>query len=185
MLNQTFKSFVKYNRKSCTFNNFSFKAFADVSTNNQRFKHSDSASKFFDSCINGKGWDEIKDFCEENAEFKCDLLPFTNLQEYSNWKQQIFAKICPDAEFQMISNTWNNSCNQIVYVASFKGHHFGEGGPVPPSTPPKESKSDIVYIIKFNDKGNITHVRKIWDKLTAMKQWGFPLEQHESLYSLH
>ena len=44
----------------------------------------------------------------------------------------------------------SENATQVVYCAVFKATHTLNGGPVPPSDPPKVTECDYVYIIDFD-----------------------------------
>lgn len=133
----------------------------------------ETAQTFFELCEAGKGWKSCAEFCDENAVFRCDVLPMKVLHEYVDWMASIIEKVSPDGSWNLISKTSNES--QVVFCATFTGSHSLKGGPVEPSSPPKKMSSDYAYIINFNNDGKICHMTKIWDQLTAFRGWGWPL----------
>ena len=126
---------------------------------------------FFDNCETGKGWTECSAYCTENATFHCDVLPMKTLQEYTDWMKGLITGIAPDGKYELLSRT--TGTNQVVYCAVFKAHHTLNGGPVPPSEPPKYVECDYAYIIDLDSNSKIKHMRKIWDQGSAFKQWGW------------
>eukprot|EP00340_Litonotus_pictus_P001349 CAMPEP_0170525934 /NCGR_PEP_ID=MMETSP0209-20121228/11385_1 /TAXON_ID=665100 ORGANISM="Litonotus pictus, Strain P1" /NCGR_SAMPLE_ID=MMETSP0209 /ASSEMBLY_ACC=CAM_ASM_000301 /LENGTH=134 /DNA_ID=CAMNT_0010815469 /DNA_START=36 /DNA_END=440 /DNA_ORIENTATION=+ len=130
------------------------------------------AFKLFDACETGKGWSECAPYCHESATFHCDVLPMKTMKDYSDWMKGVLV-IAPDAKYEVLSCTTNDT--QVVYCAIFTATHTGEGGPVKPSDPPKKTACDYAYIIDFKE-GKVSHMRKIFDKLTGFSKLGWPLD---------
>jgi predicted ester cyclase len=128
---------------------------------------------FFDDLETGKGPLVVKKYLAEKDVFQCDCLPQTNLTEYAEFMQNIIKGPMPDFKYEIESITYNE--NEVSFYATFTGTHTGQGGPVPPSNPPKKTKGTYVYKVTLDQDGKVTKMNKCFDIFTAFKALGWPL----------
>ncbi len=132
----------------------------------------DTASKFFEACETGQGWDGCKPFCHERASFSCQaepLIEVTTLAAYADWMKGIFGPL-PNAHYELKAFATDNERQNVSAYGVFKATHTGDGGPVPPTG--KSVESDYVYVMEF-DGDRISHVTKIWHSGMALKALGW------------
>ena len=133
---------------------------------------SDTASKFFEACETGKGWEECKTWCHEAATFSCqsDVLADTaTLEAYADWMKGLLTPI-PDGHYELRGFATDSDRNVVLASAVFKGTQTGEGGPTPPTG--KQIAADYVYSMEF-DGDKIRHMTKIWNDGHSLKQLGW------------
>ena len=132
----------------------------------------EAALNFFESCEQGKGWDECKNYCTANASFSAQAEPLDevqSLEQYAEWMKGLLT-IMPDAGYEIKSFALDDERKNVSVYAVFSGTHTEEGGPLPPTG--KETKSDYVYVMEF-DGDKIRHMTKIWNAPWAMKELGW------------
>lgn len=132
----------------------------------------DVATKFFEACEAGKGWDACAPYCTANASFSAQSEPLADvktLADYANWMQGLMT-LMPNATYDLKSWAVDTARNNVSAYAVFNGTHTGEGGPVPPTG--KSASTDYVYVMQFSG-GKISHMTKIWNAPWALKQLGW------------
>ena len=132
----------------------------------------EEASKFFEACETGKGWEVCKQYCTEAATFRAQaepLLEIKTLEGYTDWMKGLLTFV-PDGRYELKSFATDNERKSVTAFAIFEGTHTGEGGPCPPTG--KSTKSDYVYVMEF-DGDKIKHMTKIWHAGLAMKEFGW------------
>ena len=130
------------------------------------------ATKFFEACEAGMGWDACAPYCTADASFAAQselLADVKTLADYANWMQGLMT-LMPGASYDLKSWAVDAARSNISAYAVFNGTHTGEGGPVPPTG--KSASTDYVYVMQFSgDK--ISHMTKIWNAPWALKQLGW------------
>jgi predicted ester cyclase len=133
---------------------------------------SESASKFFDACETGKGWEACKVWCHEGATFASQAEPLAEvktLEGYTEWMKGLL-KPLPDGRYELKAFATDSKRNIVCGFAVFHGTHRAEGGPVPPTG--KSVHADYVYVIEFNgDK--IRHMTKVWNAGWSLRELGW------------
>ena len=132
----------------------------------------DTATRFFEACETGKGWEGCEQFCHPGATFTAQadaLADVTTLQAYTEWMQGLMA-ILPDGRAEVRSFAVDEERNNVTAVGVFRGTHTGDGGPVPPTG--KSAEADYVYVMDF-DGDKIRHMTKIWNDGITMRQLGW------------
>jgi predicted ester cyclase len=132
----------------------------------------DVATKFFEACEAGKGWDACAPYCTADASFSAQSEPLADvktLADYANWMQGLMS-LMPGASYDLKSWAVDTARDNISAYAVFNGTHTGEGGPVPPTG--KSASTDYVYVMQFSG-GKISHMTKIWNAPWALKQLGW------------
>jgi predicted ester cyclase len=131
-----------------------------------------TATKFFEACETGKGWDGCKAYCTADAGFSAQstpLLEMKTLAAYADWMKGMFTPF-PDAHYDLKSFAVDEVRKNVSAFAVFKASNTGPGGPVPPTG--KSIVTDYVYVMQF--KGDkIAHMTKIWNDGIALKQAGW------------
>ena len=132
----------------------------------------ETALKFFVACETGKGWEECRAFCHDNASFSCQaaaLSDVSTVADYAAWMKGIFGPL-PDATYELKSFAVDHERQNVSAFAVFKASHTGEGGPVPPTG--NSVSSDYVYVMEFVD-GKLNHMTKIWNSNYALTALGW------------
>ncbi len=80
--------------------------------------------------------------------------------------------ILPDGTHAIASFGIDEERNAAVAYAVFSGAHTAPRGPVPPTTG-RQTHSDDVRHISFNDDGKIRQITKIWNDGAALAKLGF------------
>jgi predicted ester cyclase len=130
------------------------------------------ASKFFEACEAGKGWEACKAYCKPDATFSAQAEPLTDvktLEQYTNWMKGLLSFLS-DAGYELKSMATDDERHNVCAYGVFHGTHTGEGGPCPPTG--KSTKTDYVYVMDF-DGDKIRHMTKIWHSGLAMKELGW------------
>jgi predicted ester cyclase len=131
-----------------------------------------TAMEFFDACETGKGWDECKQWCRNDATFSAQtdmLAEVTTLEGYTDWMRDLYVPM-PDARYEMLAFAVDEERKTAVGAAIFHATHTGEGGPVPPTG--KAVAADYCYVMKF-DGDKIAHMSKIWNDNHSVRQIGW------------
>ncbi len=76
----------------------------------------------------------------------------------------------PDASYEIRSFAVDETRNNVIGYAIFRGTHTAEGGPVPPTG--KSVEADYVYVTEF-DGDRIRHVTKIWNDVFSLTAMGW------------
>jgi hypothetical protein len=129
------------------------------------------ATRFFEACEAGKGWEACKAFCTPNASFSAQAEPLAKvrtLQEYADWMQGLM-KMMPDGHYDLKAFATDDKRANVTAYAVFIGTHTGQGGPPPTG---KSTRTDYVYSMDF-DGDKIRHMTKIWNAGWAMKELGW------------
>jgi len=130
------------------------------------------ASKFFEVCETGKGWEGCKEFCKPDATFSAQAEPLVDVntvEQYAEWMKGLLTFV-PDGRYELKSMATDDERNNVCAYAVFSGTHTGEGGPCPPTG--KSTSSDYVYVMDF-DGDKIRHITKIWHAGLTMKDLGW------------
>ena len=130
------------------------------------------ASKFFEACETGKGWEGCKEFCQPDASFSAQAEPLVDVnsvEQYAEWMKGLLTFV-PDGRYELKSMATDDERNNVCAYGVFSGTHTGEGGPCPPTG--KSTSSDYVYVMDF-DGDKIRHMTKIWHSGLAMKDLGW------------
>lgn len=131
------------------------------------------AIAFFDACETGQGWDICKAYCADDASFSAQsaaIADITMLSAYCEWMKGLLT-ILPDGSYEVKSFGMDEDRNAAVAYAIFSGTHTADGGPVPPTG--KQTRSDYVYHIEFNEDGKVSHMTKIWNDGAALVELGW------------
>ncbi len=132
----------------------------------------ETASKFFKACEEGKGWNECKNYCTDSATFSAQAEPLADvrtLEQYTEWMKGLLTFLS-DTGYELKSFATDNERKSVTAYAVFSGTHTGQGGPCPPTG--KSTKTDYVYVMEF-DGDRIRHMTKIWNAGLAMKALGW------------
>lgn len=132
----------------------------------------ETAERFFDACETGKGWDVCRDFCHPDATFSAQadaLGAVETLEGYTEWMKGLLTPV-PDGSYEIRSFAVDESRNNVIAYAVFRGTHTGEGGPVPPTG--QKVAADYVYVMDF-EGDRIRHMTKIWNDGISLKQLGW------------
>lgn len=132
----------------------------------------ETASKFFDACETGKGWEECHQYCHSNASFSAQagaLAEVETLEAYCDWMKGFLTPV-PDGRYELRSFAVDEERKNVTAYAVFIGTHSGEGGPVPPTG--KQVKADYVYVMQF-EGDTIRHMTKIWNDTISLQQLGW------------
>jgi predicted ester cyclase len=133
---------------------------------------SEAAERFFDACETGKGWEACRKYCHPDATFSAQadaLGDVVTLEAYTEWMKGLLTPV-PDGSYEIRSFGADESRNNVIAYAVFRGTHTGEGGPVPPTG--RKVEADYVYVMDF-DGDKIRHMTKIWNDGISMKQLGW------------
>ena len=131
-----------------------------------------TASKFFEACETGKGWQTCRQYCHPNATFAAQtgvLQDVKTLEAYTDWMKGMFTLV-PDGSYELRSFAVDTERNNVAAYGVFRGTHTGQGGPVPPTG--KSLEADYVYVMQF-DGDRIRHMTKIWNDGISLKQLGW------------
>jgi ketosteroid isomerase-like protein len=131
-----------------------------------------TAMEFFDACETGKGWDECKQWCRNDATFSAQtdmLAEVTTLEVYTDWMRDLYVPM-PDARYEVLAFAVDEERKTAIGAAIFHATHTGEGGPVPPTG--KAVAADYCYVMKF-DGDKIAHMSKIWNDNHSVRQIGW------------
>src|SRR5215472_2715740 len=107
---------------------------------------SDVATKFFEACETGKGWEGCTAYCHPNATFTAD------------------------GRYELKAWGVDEPRKSVSAYGVFYATHTGQGGPCPPTG--KKTKTDYVYVMQF-EGDKIKHMQKIWHSGLAMKELGW------------
>ena len=131
----------------------------------------DTATRFFEACETGKGWEACRQYCHPNATFSAQagaLAGVDTLQAYTDWMKALFTPI-PDGSYELRSFAVDEGRNNVSAYAVFRGTQTGPG-PVPPTG--KSVEADYVYVMNF-DGDKIRHMTKIWNDAATLQQLGW------------
>jgi predicted ester cyclase len=132
----------------------------------------DTATRFFEACETGQGWEGCRQYCTDGATFAAQAEPLADiadLQAYADWMKGLLT-LMPDGSYDLKAFATDDERGSVVAYAVFSGTHTGEGGPVPPTG--KHVSTDYVYVMTF-DGDKIGHMTKIWHAGIAMHQLGW------------
>jgi predicted ester cyclase len=130
------------------------------------------ASKFFEACETGKGWEGCKEFCKPSATFSAQVEPLADvksLEQYTEWMKGLLTFLS-NAGYELKSMATDEKRKNVCAFGVFSGTHTGEGGPCPPTG--KSTKADYVYVMDF-DGDKIRHMTKIWNSGWTLKDLGW------------
>lgn len=131
----------------------------------------DTATRFFDACETGKGWDGCLEWCHPDAGFAAQadaLAEVTTLAAYCDWMRDLLVPV-PDGRYELAAMAVDEKRKTALAFATFHGTHTVDG-PVPATG--NTVASDYVYAIAF-DGDKIRHMTKIWNDGHALKQLGW------------
>ena len=132
----------------------------------------DIATRFFEACETGAGWEVCKAWCRPDATFSAQAEPLAEvrtLEQYTDWMKGLMVTL-PDGRYALKSFAVDEARHNVCAYAVFSGTHLGEGGPCPPTG--RSVDSDYVYVMDF-DGDRIRHMTKIWHAGLAMKELGW------------
>ena len=132
----------------------------------------ETASRFFEACETGKGWEGCRQYCHPDATFSAQagaLNGVNTLQAYTDWMKGLFTPI-PDGRYELKSFAVDEARNNVSAYGVFRGTQSGPGGPVPPTG--KKVEADYVYVMNF-EGDRIKHMTKIWNDVHTLKQAGW------------
>ena len=132
----------------------------------------ESARQFVDACDSGRGWEECRQYCHDDATFSCQadaLADLATVEGYVGWAADLLTPV-PDGHYELKALSGNDDQSVVTAVAVFKGTQTGPG-PVDPPTG-KSVASDYVYALEF-DGGRIRHMTKIWNDGISLQQLGW------------
>ena len=133
---------------------------------------SEQAKLFFEACETGRGWEECKSFCHENATFSAQtaaLEGIDSLEGYTEWMKNLLTPI-PDGHYDLQFFAEDKERECVAAFAVFHGTQTGPGGPVDPTG--NTIAADYVYAMQF--EGNlIRHMTKIWNDTISLQQLGW------------
>lgn len=132
----------------------------------------ETATKFFDACETGQGWEGCQQYCHADATFSSQtgaLAGIDTLHAYTDWMKGLLTPI-PDAQHEVKSFAVDHDRGNVAVYGVFRGTHRGEGGPVPPTG--KRVDADYVYVMQF-EGDKIRHLTKIWNDGFSLKQLGW------------
>jgi predicted ester cyclase len=132
----------------------------------------DTAERFFDACETGKGWEVCEQYCHPGATFSAQAGALTGVgtvEGYTEWMKGLLIPV-PDGRCEVRSFAVDESRNNVIAYAVFRGTHTGGGGPVPPTG--RQVEADYVYVMAF-DGDRIRHMTKIWNDAVSLTQLGW------------
>ena len=132
----------------------------------------DTAERFFDACETGKGWEVCERYCHPGATFSAQAGALTGVgtvEGYTEWMKGLLIPV-PDGRYEVRSFAVDESRNNVIAYAVFRGTHTGGGGPVPPTG--RQVEADYVYVMAF-DGDRIRHMTKIWNDAVSLTQLGW------------
>jgi predicted ester cyclase len=132
----------------------------------------ETASKFFDACETGKGWEECQQYCHPSASFSAQagaLAGVETLEAYCDWMKGFLIPV-PNGRYELRSFSVDDERKNVSAYAVFFGTHSGEGGPVPPTG--KQVEADYVYVMQF-EGDTIKHMTKVWNDNISLLQLGW------------
>ena len=132
----------------------------------------ETATRFFEACETGKGWETCQQYCHPEATFSAQAAALTGvntLKAYADWMKNLFTPI-PDGRYELRSFAVDETRNNVSAYAVFRGTQTGAGGPVPPTG--KTVEADYVYVMNF-EGDRIKHMTKIWNDGHTLKQAGW------------
>lgn len=132
----------------------------------------DTAERFFDACETGKGWDVCKKYCHSDSTFSAQADALENVETmegYTEWMKGLLTPVA-DGRYEIRSFAADESHNNVIAYAVFRGTHTCEGGPVPPTG--QKVEADYVYVMDF-DGDRIRHMTKIWNDGISLRQLGW------------
>ena len=149
------------------------KSTVEVESGKHAKKAFENAQKFYHNCESGKGWESVKAYVAEGAQFSVQaaaLAEITTVQGYVDWVAglQITA---PGNTYDLHASAYDEENKSALFFGTFTGTHSGDGGPVPPTN--KTTNTHYVYVLKFNDSGKIVSMTKIWNAPWALKELGW------------
>ena len=148
---------------------------------------SKSVHKAFDDCKtflyyldSGKGYEACKAYCVDGgASFECQcetLADIKTVQDYALWMEELCNSAFHGFTREVLSVSYCEESSTVTYVATLRGKHVQEGGPVPQSV--NEMHTDYTYLVQLSDvDGKVESVRKIWNDFYALKQAGWLQEK--------
>lgn len=131
----------------------------------------ETATKFFEACETGKGWEACSNYCHADAGFSAQaaaLAEVTTLAAYCDWMKGLLVPL-EDGRYELKAFSTDDERQVVTAFATFHGTHTGEG-PVPATG--KKAASDYVYAMEF-EGGKIRHMVKIWNDGHALEQLGW------------
>ena len=132
----------------------------------------DIADRFFVACETGKGWEECKQYCHEDATFSVQapaLADVKTVEGYTEWLKGLYTFVT-GPRYELKSFAVDEERGNVTTFAVFYGTHTGEGGPVPATG--KTCETDYCYSMQFED-GKLRHMTKIWNDGICLQQLGW------------
>ena len=131
----------------------------------------DIATAFADACDTGKGWTACKQWCHDDATFRCQadaLADLASIEAYVEWAASLLGPM-PDARYELSSIGVDEKRNIVTVASVFLGTHTVDG-PAPATG--KSVATDYVYVLHF-DGDRIRSMDKIWNDGHALRQLGW------------
>ncbi|WP_437882952.1 ester cyclase [Pseudomonas sp. LRF_L74] len=127
---------------------------------------------FFEVCESGKGWQECRRFCHENATFNVQAHSLEHLGTVEAYSDSIphLLEILPDAHYTLVSVATDEKRQSVIAYARFHGTHSGIDASVPATG--KSLVSDYVFIMRL-EAGRVAEVTKVWNDGHAASQLGW------------
>src|SRR5690606_668500 len=116
----------------------------------------------------GKGWDGCRAYCHPTASFAAQadaLVGVDTLEGYTEWMKGMYTPV-PDGSSEISAFAVDETRNNVIASAVFRGTHTGAGGPVPPTG--RKVAADYAYVMQF-DGGRIRHMTKIWNDGVSLR----------------
>ncbi|NIW37606.1 MAG: hypothetical protein GWN02_15200 [Gemmatimonadetes bacterium] len=133
----------------------------------------ENATRFFHACESSEGWEACRPYVEPDASFEAQAGPLVEIdtvQAYTEWMAGV-ASWMPDGHYEIHTSAWDEENRVATFFATFRGHHSGEGGPVPPTN--REMSSHYVFVLFMSADDRIEKMYKIWNAHWAMEQLGW------------
>ena len=133
----------------------------------------ENAARVFHACESSEGWEACREFVVPGAPLIAQAEPLADVptvQAYAEWMAGVSAWM-PDGHYEVHAASWDEEKHAATFFATYRGHHSGEGGPLPPTNEMMESHYVFVYFT--NREGLVEKAYKIWNAGWAMRQLGW------------
>ena len=134
----------------------------------------DTASNFFHACEGLRGWDGCKEFVAENASFKAQCEPLTEIDSvegYCNWMAAVGSGPLKGCSYELHSSSFDEANQTALFFGTFTATHNSDGGPVEPTG--KQTVTDYVYALTMDKAGKVSKMYKIWNAPWCLKELGW------------
>lgn len=132
----------------------------------------ETAMAFFEVCESGKGWQECRRYCHDDAGFNVQALSLEHLKTIEAYSDSMphLMEILPDAHCEVISVATDEKRQTVIAYVRFCGTHTGINEPVPATG--KSVISDYAFIMRMRG-GKVAEVTKVWNDNHASVQLGW------------